>query len=572
MSMVIRFFAVYAVIFIIAFLTEHVREKVQARLTQRTDDLLDANQKLVAEIDERRRIEKALRDSEGFLDNVIESIQDGIIVLNTDLTIRHTNGIMRQRYQNLNLTIGDKCYQCFHGRDHPCDHCPVLQCIRSGKSEQRSIPSLSGNPEEWLEGLCFPIRDSETGEITGVVEMIRDMSKTKYLERQLARAQKMEAIGTLAGGVAHDLNNILSGIVSYPELLLMELPQDSPMRIPIETIQDSGKKAAAIVQDMLTLARRGVAIDEVVNLNEIASTFLNSLEFGNIQEYHPDVAVTSDLQPDLLNIVGSPVHLSKTIMNLVSNAAEAISGAGSVTVSTQNRYVDNVHEGYETISEGEYVVLTVSDSGSGISADDMHHIFEPFYTKKTMGRSGTGLGMAVVWGTVKDMQGFVDIQSSLGEGTTVCLYFPATRDKLAEKVKAAPMEKYLGSEKVLVVDDIEEQREIASAMLRKIGYSVTAVSSGEESIRYLARHRADVLVLDMMMDPGMDGLETYKEIIKHHPNQKAIIASGYAETGRVKAAQRLGAGPYIRKPYTLEKLGLSIRAELDKKREKSGIA
>jgi len=563
-SMIIRFFAVYAIIHIIAFLNEHVREKVQHRLTQRTDDLIDSNQKLMVEIEERKRIEKALRNSESFFDNVIESIQDAIIVLNTDLTIRHTNGIMVQWYRHAKPLIGEKCYESFHHRDQPCDGCPVLECLRSGKPQQRIVHGIFGSPEKCHEGFCFPIKDSESGKITGVVEIIRDITQTKQLERQLARAQKMEAIGTLAGGVAHDLNNILSGIVSYPELLLMELPEDSPMRAPIETIQTSGKKAAAIVQDMLTLARRGVPSKEVVNLTETVSAFLNSLEYGNIQKHHPDVSVTSDLRSDLLNVTGSPVHLSKSVMNLVSNAVEAITGPGKVSISARNRYIDKIYEGYETIPEGEYVVLTVSDSGSGISSGDLHQIFEPFYTKKIMGRSGTGLGMAVVWGTVKDMQGFVDIQTSIGVGTKVSLYFPATRDELIEKEKATPVEKYMGSEKILVIDDMKEQRDIASAMLRKIGYSVAVVSSGEESIQYLAQNHADVVVLDMVMDPGMDGLETYKEIIKFHPAQKAVIASGYSETGRVKEAQRLGAGQYVRKPYTLEKLGLSVRSELDK--------
>ena len=393
---------------------------------------------------------------------------------------------------------------------------------------------------------------------------MRDITIPKRLELQLARAQKMEAIGTLAGGVAHDLNNILSGLVSYPELLLMDIPADSPIKAPIETIQKSGKKAAAIVQDMLTLARRGVAVNEVVNLNDTVTNFFDSLECSNIKKYHPKVLFDVDLQPDLFNIVGSPVHLSKTVMNLVSNAAEAIIDSGSVHLETKNTYIDKPLDRYEEIPEGEYVVLSVTDSGLGISSEDMDKIFEPFYTKKRMGRSGTGLGMAVVWGTVKDLDGFIDILSTSGTGTKIDLYFPVTRRNVSQKEKAIPIEKYMGSEKVLVVDDVEEQRNIALAMLEKIGYSVTAVSSGEESIKYLAQNHADILILDMVMDPGMDGFETYKEIVKRHPNQKAIIASGYSETDRVREAQRLGAGKYIRKPYTLENLGMSIRIELDK--------
>jgi PAS domain S-box-containing protein len=577
-SLVIRFVSVYATIFLMGLVTEFVREKVQGRLKNSkyqlenafkaiqdsTVELTRTNRKLLTEIDERKRIEKALKNSETFLDDIIESIQDGISVLDTDLTIRHTNSRMKQWYQRNLPLVGKKCYECYHDGNQPCEACPTMRCLQSGKFEQEIVPGLEESPVEWLEVFSFPIRDRDTGKITGAVEFVRDITVPKRLERQLAHAQKMEAVGTLAGGVAHDLNNILSGIVSYPELLLMDLPQDSPMKAPIETIQKSGKKAAAIVQDLLTLARRGVYTKEVINLNDAVSSFLSSPECSIIKQFHPDVAFEVDLQPDLLNIIGSPVHVSKTIMNLISNAAEAIPKGGTIRVATCNSSIKTPVEGYEKITEGEYVVLAISDSGSGISPEDLHKIFEPFYTKKSMGRSGTGLGMTVVWGTVKDLDGFIDVKSSPGEGTTFHLYLPITRQERARKKGATPMEVYMGGETILVVDDVAEQRDIASAMLEKLGYSVAAVSSGEESILYLNQHQVDILILDMVMEPGMDGLETYQTILKDHPGQKAVIASGYSETDRVKAAQRLGAGQYIKKPYTLERLGLSVRSELDK--------
>lgn len=181
-----------------------------------------------------------------------------------------------------------------------------------------------------------------------------------------------------------------------------------------------------------------------------------------------------------------------------------------------------------------------------------------------MGRSGTGLGMAVVWGTVKDLHGFIDVKTKPGAGTTFSLYIPITRQKLPKKENAVPIEKYMGNEKILIIDDVEEQRDIAASMLEKLGYSVSVASSGEESLRFLSQNKADILILDMIMEPGMDGLETYNKVIKLYPKQKAIIASGYSETARVKEAQRLGVGKYIKKPYTLEKLGVSVRAELNK--------
>jgi CheY-like chemotaxis protein len=207
----------------------------------------------------------------------------------------------------------------------------------------------------------------------------------------------------------------------------------------------------------------------------------------------------------------------------------------------------------------------VSDTGEGIPAADLKRIFEPFYTKKVMGRSGTGLGLSVVWGAVKDHQAYIDVQSEEGKGSTFTLYFPITpEERVKEQASVLPESYQGGGESILVVDDVKEQRELATAMLSGLGYRVSAVSSGEEAVTYLKTNRVDLLVLDMIMDSGMDGLETYQRALEINPNHRAIIVSGFSETDRVKMAQDLGAGPYVRKPYILEKIGLAIRRELDK--------
>jgi len=398
-----------------------------------------------------------------------------------------------------------------------------------------------------------------------ITDLKRASQEKEELQIQLQRAQKMEAIGTLAGGVAHDLNNILSGIVSYPELLLMDLKDDSPLRKPILTIQKSGEKAAAIVQDLLTLARRGVEATEVVNLNSIVTEYLKSPEHARLELNHPDARTATNLDQNLLNILGSPVHLSKTVMNLVSNAAEAMLEGGEIVITTENRHMDKNIYGFDEIDKGDYATLTIQDTGIGIPPEDMERIFEPFYTKKTMGRSGTGLGMAVVWGTVKDHRGYIDLKSAEGKGTEITLYFPVTRKVFSQDAELASIQDVMGNgEAILVVDDIQEQRHIAAEILEKLNYAVTTMPSGEEAIEYLRDHTTDLLVLDMIMEPGIDGLETYKKILKIHPGQRSIIASGYSESARVKEAQLLGAGTYVKKPYLLEKFGRAIRTELDR--------
>jgi PAS domain S-box-containing protein len=401
------------------------------------------------------------------------------------------------------------------------------------------------------------------GAARDITDRLRAQKEKEELLESLSRSRKMEALGTLAGGVAHDLNNVLSGIVSYPDLLLMDMPDDSPLRQPIETMRNSGKKAAAIVQDLLTLARRNVSVCEVTNLNELVREYLSSPEFKRLKSYHPLVEMDIRLAPNLSHILGSTLHLFKSLMNLVSNAAEAMPEGGRLTISTENCHFDKPFIGYTKIPEGDYSLLKVSDTGIGISSEDINRIFEPFYSKKKMGRSGTGLGMAVVWGTVQDHNAFIDIESASGRGTVIALYLPVTDGVIANATEPTAIEDHRGAgESVLVVDDVKEQREVATRILEQLGYRALSASCGEEAVIYLEKNSVDLMLLDMIMDPGIDGLQTYKQILKHHPYQRAIITSGYAETKRVKEAQRLGAGGYLKKPYTVENLGKAIRNEL----------
>jgi signal transduction histidine kinase len=392
-----------------------------------------------------------------------------------------------------------------------------------------------------------------------------EIQERKELEMQLIRAQKMEALGTLAGGVAHDLNNILSGIVTYPEVLLLELPEGSELRAPLQTIKYAGERAADIVQDLLTLARRGVANKQATNINQLIKEIFQSPEYEALKTRFPKIQFEFQSARPLPNVVGSCAHIHKAIHNLMINAAESVMDKGAVIVSTRNQYVDRLNHGYDPVKKGDYVVVEVKDTGQGILSEDLNHIFEPFYTKKNMAISGTGLGLAVVWGTVKDHGGFVDVKSSVNEGSVFSLFFPATRQAINCTINQglASIDKGEG-ENILVVDDVEQQRLICTAILIKLGYNVKSVASGEEAVEYLKNQEADLVVLDMIMDPGIDGYETFKRIKAFKPFQKVIITSGFAESIRVKKAQAIGAGAYIKKPFSMAAIAQAIKTELSR--------
>jgi PAS domain S-box-containing protein len=540
--------------------------------------VLDENRNAVAiigvgrDIHGRKRAEEALKKEQGDMRGILDASLESIVLIDRQGIVVTANQTTCERLKIKKEDFVGRCIYDFFS----------LEVAEKRRRKWEEVFD-SGNPvtfEDSREELSFehsvyPVF-GDGGRVEKVVVFARDTTERKQAEKKLreseeklARSKKMESLGLMAGGIAHDLNNILSGIVSYPGLLLMKLPENSPLRKPIKTIEASGLRAADVVSDLLTVARGVAAGKEVRSLNVLIEEYLGSLEHKKLAEMRPSVIFKTEFDSGLLNVSCSSTHIQKSMMNLVANASEAIEGNGTIIISTANRYLDEPLKGYEDICIGEYAVLGVSDDGLGISSEDLERVFEPFYTKKVMGRSGTGLGLTVVWNTVQDHEGYINVKSS-EKGTIFELYFPVTREELISEKEEISLEDYLGhGEKILVVDDEENQRDIACGLLTSLGYAAEAVSNGQEAIEYVKEQPVDLIVLDMIMAKGMNGYETYEEIIKIHPRQKAIIASGFAETEDVKAAQKLGAGKYIKKPYTIEKIGLAVKEELEESYFKS---
>jgi CheY-like chemotaxis protein len=381
----------------------------------------------------------------------------------------------------------------------------------------------------------------------------------------------MEAQNLLSGGVAHDLNNILSGISTYPEILLMDKSLPEHIRKGLRIIRESGRKAADIVGDLLTLSRGSTTEVSVVSINEVVENYLSAPEYQKLLRLHPGVDVTVKLDPDLLNIRSSYIHVEKSLMNLVSNAVEEVSGrpGGAVAIATSQRSLPTPVKGYDDIPPGEYSVLSVSDNGAGIDGEALQRIFEPYFSKKEMGRSGTGLGLTIVRKTLQIHKGYIDIVSN-SKGTWFGLFFPSVPDGLPEDEQpsgadAGSLEGLQGQgQKILVIDDIETQLDIASTMLERLGYDPYCVLSGEKALDFMKQETPDLVIIDMILYPGMSGLATFEKILEARPGQKAILTSGHAMNDDVRKAQALGAGQFIPKPYTLVEMGKAIKEELTK--------
>jgi len=526
---------------------------------------------LNTDITERKQMEETLRASEQYAHNIINSSLDMIIATDHERLIVEFNRAATKVFgYDREEVIGKNVDMLYAVLD---EGTLVSQIMLKEGVYAGEVTNKRKNGDQFTSYVsAAPLKDRE-GNVLGSVGVSRDITAEKLLVEErgrllerLNRSEKMESLGTLAGGVAHDLNNVLGIIVGYAEMLLDGADKSSHDRKSLENIMNGGLKAAAIVEDLLTLARRGVQGRAVLNVNTIIADCQTSPEFIKLSSQHPSVNIITDLDTDLLNISGSAIHLGKSLYNLISNASEAMPKGGAITIKTTNQYLDKPIQGYDQIKAGDYVVLSVYDTGEGISEHDMKRIFEPFYTKKVMGRSGTGLGLAVVWGTVKDHNGYINVQSEEGKGSTFTLYFPVTREEVTTEAAAIPVEEYMGNgESILVVDDVKEQRDLAASLMKNMNYHVESVANGEEAAEYLKQHKVDLIILDMIMDPGMDGLDTYKQVIGISPKQKAIIVSGFSESDRVKEARKLGVGAYVRKPYIKEKLGLAVRKELDRK-------
>lgn len=523
----------------------------------------------------RRLAEAALRDSqqrmrlsEEFLQTVIDTIPDSLIVIDRNRKVILANRHARQ-LSGLADPAGTNhsCYEIFNKQDLPCKGtetpCP-MESVLETKSPTSVIHTRrddSGN-QTYMEITAVPILD-DAGEVAHVIEFSKDITEHRRLESELLQAQKMDAIGRLAGGVAHDFRNQLTVIKGYCDLLLNGPPPKDRYQGAIEQIATAAERATATTNQLLAFSRKQVLIPTVLDLNEVLAQMHDTL--SRLIGEHIHVAVICEPNPCTIQVDRS--LLEQAIINLCVNARDAMGEGGSLTMETSiQRFAENGTYPGANLTPGQYVTLTVRDAGTGMDEATREHVFDPFFTTKEIGK-GTGLGLSMVYGFVKQSGGHIDVTSEVGIGTTVRVYLPwdagdAEDSSLADDASLLPH----GSETILVVEDEEAVRQLVVRVLRHCGYTVFEAGEAKEAMSLEGLHdgRIDLVLTDMVM-PGTSGKDLADRLLVRRPDMKVLFVSGYAEM-MMSSGQSLKPGlNFLSKPFTPTALAQTVRKLLDRK-------
>ncbi|OIP50979.1 MAG: hypothetical protein AUK28_00975 [Desulfobacterales bacterium CG2_30_60_27] len=487
-----------------------------------------------------------------------DAIADIVTIQNGDLRIHRAN---RAACEVLKKTqdeiIGMHCYELFRGATEVCAGCPAEQAVQGlqAASHEMYHPALD---KSFLVSMA-PIRDAQ-GRVVSIAHFAKDITQQKKLEGQFLQAQKMEAIGRLSGGVAHDFNNLLTTIIGYSELLLMDMQEDERRRGEIEAIYEAGQRAAGLTRQLLAFSRKQVMEMRPVDLNDIVTNLTKMLS----RMIGEDVELQVTLCPGATTVLADIAQVEQILMNLAVNAKDAMPNGGRLSIGTKT-----VELGAESVdldvelAPGSYVLLTVADSGEGMPAEVLTHIFEPFFTTKEKGK-GTGLGLATVYGIVKQHQGHILGASEPGQGATFKIYFPRVAE-VVEHVEAVQAEELpRGSQTVLVVDDEPGILKMVARILERQGYQVLSAASGAEA---LAASQAfaggiDLLLTDVVM-PGMDGQKLARVLKVERPEIRVCFMSGYTDRTIVEQGILASGMHFIHKPLTPSGLAVKLRKILD---------
>ena len=517
------------------------------------------------DITDRKRAEEALAAERERLDVTLRSIGDGVIATDSEGRIVLLNKVAEDLTGwSHEEAVGGPLEDVFHIINEitrqRCEH-PVKKVIESGKIEglaNHTVLIARDGTERILADSAAPIHGKD-GKIIGVVLVFRDITEQRNIEIQFQQAQKMEAVGTLAGGIAHDFNNLLMGIQGNVSLMLMGIDTSYPSHERLKSIEKQVNNGARLTSHLLGYARKGKYEVKPLDLNQLVRE--TSDAFGRARK---QITLNRELAEDLFAVEADQGQIEQVLLNLFVNASDAMPGGGNLTLKTMNiNHKDMKGKVYEPKS-GNYVLLTVTDTGTGMDKKTMERIFDPFFTTKEMGR-GTGLGLASVYGIIKGHGGYLDVESKKGHGTTFLIYVPASEKRVEQVVKHA--ERFIqGSGTVLLVDDEEVVLEVGQSLLEAMGYRVLLARDGKEAVWAYGKNQddIDIVLLDMVM-PNMGGGEAYDRMKEINPDVKVLLSSGYSIDGEATDILERGCNGFIQKPFNMNELAKKIGEILDKK-------
>ncbi len=521
---------------------------------------------IVHDITERKKAIEALRDSEEKYRTALEANPDPVVVYDIEGKVVYFNPAFTRVFGwSLGERLGKKM-DLFVAEENWPETKMMIERVLAGESfsgiESRRYTKAGKIIPVSISGAV--LRDMD-GDPVGSVINLRDISEQKKLESQLQHAQKMEAVGTLAGGIAHDFNNLLQAIQGYTELLLMRKKEGEPGFRELREVIRASKRGAELTKQLLTFSRKVESKKMPLDLNQEVGELRQLLE----RTLPKMIEVEFNLDPDLRTINADSSQLKQVLMNLAVNAKDAMPEGGKLVVETQNITLDQEFcKKYAEVKPGDYVLLSMSDTGHGMEKETLEHIFDPFYTTKEVGK-GTGLGLAIVYGIVKNHEGYVMCYSRPGSGASFTIYLPASQAatehlEVVESLESKPLAMG-GHETILLVDDEEFIRELGVDVLGQAGYKVLTARNGEQALEVYRREQAqiDLIILDLIM-PGMGGRKCLEELLKIGSQTRVLIASGYSPDASTKGALETGAAGFINKPYDTKQLLELVRKILDK--------
>ncbi len=519
-----------------------------------TIDNRDFNIGVFLDVTERYNKEIALKETKEFLEAIFESIQDGISVLNNDLTIKYVNPVMEKWYSESMPLVGKKCYQAYHNKNEHCDPCPSIRCITTGKTEFNVVPGYPSpdSPVKWLELYSYPIKDKKTNEVKGIVEFVRDITDKVNAENEVAKLKKLEALGILAGGIAHDFNNILTGIFGNLEIAQLKMSKEDPSYKYIENAFNSLERAKNLTKQLLTFSKGGEPILDVINLKDLIKTVVTfDLTGSNIKPHFK-------FSKNLWQAKADKGQISQVISNLTINAKEAMPEGGNIYITAENVKDYEIHE---IGLKGDFVKITFKDEGIGIPEKNLEKIFDPFFSTKN---KGSGLGLSISYSIIKRHNGHIRVYSKEDVGTTFEIFLPAAKEETQKNKKN---KSFIGEFRnknfsILIIDDEDVVREVLKETLEFHGFKVEEASNSKEAIEKYKKNKFDLVLLDLTLPGDISGRKIGEKILEIDKNAKIIIASGYSDDPVLSNYKKYGFCGKITKPFTIDILISEIKKVL----------